>query len=263
MTVVLAAVDLKPTGRFVGRAARQLAQALDADCRAVFVRAAGSVEVPQLDDVRPCELVCVEGDPAKEIERAAADPSVVMVVVGARGAPGGPTPAGHVATAVVERARKPVVVVPAEPTRDVGRLDRVLIPLEGTTATSAPIVGIIGRLADAGVVPIVLHVFDVHTVPHFWDHVAHSAPCYALEFEARWWQAAHPVEVLLQRGEPARTVLEVAEQQDVDLIMLGWAQDLSPGHAAVVRRAIAHAHVPVLLVPVDPPQPGQVPEVTA
>jgi hypothetical protein len=37
---------------------------------------------------------------------------------------------------------------------------------------------------------------------------------------------------------------------DADLILLGWARDLSPGHAAVVRRVLEEAAVPLVLVPV-------------
>jgi hypothetical protein len=36
--------------------------------------------------------------------------------------------------------------------------------------------------------------------------------------------------------------------EDVDMIALSWAQNASPGHAAIVKSVLANAQVPVLLV---------------
>ena len=45
----------------------------------------------------------------------------------------------------------------------------MVLPLEGTPATGAADDGILRELLDAGVAPLVLHVFDESTVPMFWD----------------------------------------------------------------------------------------------
>jgi nucleotide-binding universal stress UspA family protein len=226
-------------------------------CRAVHVTGAVASCPPLGVDVGGTELMLVEGDPAAEIERVARDPSIGIVVVGARGDRAGPRPAGHVTVAVAERAGKPVVVVPAGPERGLARLERVLIPLEGTTDSSSAIVDVLAQLSEAGAVLIALHVFDTGTVPRFWDDPAHRGATYAEGFGTRWWPIADRVDVLLRRGEPGSTVVDVARSEDVDLIVLGWAQDLTLGHAAVVRAALDDAHVPVLLVPQrevpDPP----------
>jgi len=41
------------------------------------------------------------------------------------------------------------------------------------------------------------------------------------------------------------------EEEPADLIVLSWSQDLSAGRADVVRWALGHSTVPVLLIPVD------------
>jgi hypothetical protein len=51
-------------------------------------------------------------------------------------------------------------------------------------------------------------------------------------------------------------VLEVASDEDVSMIALGWAQDLARGQAAVVREVLGRSPVPVLLVPVRSAAPA-------
>jgi hypothetical protein len=41
----------------------------------------------------------------------------------------------------------------------------------------------------------------------------------------------------------------VARDVDADMIALGWAQDLAPGRASVVRWALEHTPVPLVLMP--------------
>jgi hypothetical protein len=86
------------------------------------------------------------------------------------------------------------------------------------------------------------------TMPMFWGHAAHASQGWAGEFKWRWC-GGRDIGVCLRRGEVADAVLEVAETEAVDLIVLVWTQDLRPGHATVVRAALHGAHVPVLLVP--------------
>jgi hypothetical protein len=48
-------------------------------------------------------------------------------------------------------------------------------------------------------------------------------------------------------------LLRVADQDDVDVIALGWHQNLFPSHARVVRHVLAQADRPVALVPLPDP----------
>ena len=45
-----------------------------------------------------------------------------------------------------------------------------------------------------------------------------------------------------------------AAQQGSDLIVLSWSQDSSAGRAHVIREVLGASSVPVLLIPVTPPE---------
>jgi nucleotide-binding universal stress UspA family protein len=245
---VLAALDDTPSASFVLTAARQIAELLGASCQAVHVRTHDSCLSQLAVELRGIQLRYTVGDVARELVHALEDPRISIAVVGLRNRVDGPRPAGHVSMAIVEVATKPVLLVP--PTERVVRpLRRVLVPLEGSALSSAPIIGPLGRLTDAGAVAVALHVFDSRTTPQFWDDVAHSADCYADEFTAHWCSGPTMTEVRFRRGDAAQAILDVASEADVDLIVLGWGQNLSGGHAGVVRDVLADAAVSVLLVP--------------
>ena len=180
-----------------------------------------------------------------------------MVAVGARAGAEGASPAGHVALSIIARAGDPVLVVPPRTNgrRPAPRIRRALIPLEGTAETSVAVTAALHQLAEAGVELVAVHVFDATTVPAFWDQSAHADEVYAAEFASRWCAEA-AVDLHLRRGTAPETIIDVAEDEAVDLIALGWAQDLSPGRAAVVRSVLAAAQIPVLLVPLSGPDRG-------
>lgn len=249
MTHILAAIDDTPAADAVLRTARGIGEMVGATCRAIHVAPTGRCASEFLADVDADELIVVSGDVGAEIERAAREPEVIMVVVGARSTIDGPAPVGHIASAVIERASKPVVVVPPRDGSPVRHVRRVLIPLEGTEESSLPLVDPIAMLTDAGAGPIALHVLDASHLPRFWDDAAHNLESYATEFIARWWQGPPIGDLELRRGSASTAIIDVARNHDVDLIALGWSQDLSPGHASVVRSVLTDATVPVLLIP--------------
>ena len=57
------------------------------------------------------------------------------------------------------------------------------------------------------------------------------------------------VRLELRTGVAGERVLDVAEAEGADMIALGWSQQLDPGRARTVRRAVLDAVVPVMLVP--------------
>jgi hypothetical protein len=54
-------------------------------------------------------------------------------------------------------------------------------------------------------------------------------------------------------------VPRTADELHVDLIALGWAQELAAGRAPVVRATLERASVPVMLVPVIVGAPSTLP----
>lgn len=255
MSTVVAALDGSTAAPAVMGTATGIASLLGADVEALHVREGD--RVPDVVAGARVPVVLADGDPVDEIVRALHRPEVVLGVLGARGEPAGPRPAGHVVTAVAERCDTPLLVVPPpEPDGDRGirPIRRALVPLEGSAHSSACLVGALRDLADAGVELVGVHVFDTATVPRFWDQPAHAGATYATEFASRWCDEPS-VEVRLARGPAAVAVIDAASAHDVDLIVLGWHRDLwRPGRAPVVRAALADAGVPVLLLSRSPPE---------
>ncbi len=175
--------------------------------------------------------------------RALDEPAAVLAVLAAHASP------RAACWRVVQRASKPVVLVP--PGAKVRRpaISRVLLPLNGTPESAVAVADTMGLLARAGVDLIVLHVFDAATVPRFWDQAAHAHQAWTEEFLARN-AAAAGARLELRSGSPGERVVDVAAAEEADLIALGWSQHLDAGRSRTVRRSVLHAGVPVLLMPV-------------
>jgi len=152
---------------------------------------------------------------------------------------------------VVERAAKPIVVVPPSVPSGHRPIRRVLVPLDGTAESATAVARTAALLAGAGVELLVLHVFDRATVPRYWDRPAHEQRVWEEEFLARYC-AVPGVRMEVRRGVPNEQVVKVAAEANMDLIALGWSQQLDRGRARIVRRTATDAHVPVLLVPIGP-----------
>ncbi|MBB5916701.1 nucleotide-binding universal stress UspA family protein [Nocardia transvalensis] len=150
---------------------------------------------------------------------------------------------------ILQRATTPVVLVPARVRP--GPITRVLVPLDGSDEAVHAVAETVRLFRAAGVVIIVLHVFDRGTVPAYWDQAAHAREAWEDEFLARYCSPHFPgpaPAVTLRSGHPGENVVDVAAEQ-ADLIILGWSRNLLPGRAETVRRTVADATVPVLLIP--------------
>ncbi len=252
MSIVLAAVDQSPTCDAVLAAARGFADLLGATVEVAHVREAGR-EVPRAAvEAGGFALRELEGDPAPVLVAHARRREADLVVVGVRDVADHDPPVGHLAAALVSTLSAPVLVVP--PPRDgdgVRRtFERVLVPLEGSEPSATAVADALERFTEAGMEIVVLHVFDADTIPRFWDAPGHAEDSFTASFSSRWCHE-HDVDLHLRRGAAPDAVVEIAAAEDVDLVALGWSQDLRPGHAAVVRAALADCGVPVLLVPVS------------
>lgn len=249
MTTVLAAVDPSPVTTAVVATARGLAELVGADVEALHVidEGTGGAEVaPAIDGV---PVRTVRGPVPASLVAALEAEDVVAGVFGARAAPGGRQPAGRTALHVLGQATKPVVVVPpgGAPSR---RLRRLLLPLEGTTPTSRPVHERLGPMLGQDVELVVLHVFTPATVPRGLDRPSRDLSIWGDEFAARHSPGAARVE--LRTGPVGPRVGEVCADCDIDLVVLSWSQDMSPGQAEVVRHVLGTSTVPVLLLPPVP-----------
>jgi len=164
-----------------------------------------------------------------------------------------PYSAGHAArlvTEVIQRCRKPVVIVPlGRHAHPPAAIERILVPLNGSIASAETVTGLVTMFRASGADIVVLHVFDPTTVPMFWDQPVHARQSWVEEFLRRYCNQPD-VRMELRSGRAGEHILDVAAAEHADLIALGWAQNLSAGRAETVRATIAEAAIPVLLLPV-------------
>lgn len=252
---VLAAIDAAPSALVILQVATALARALQTRLEAVHVAAGQPDRAGAYARRLGVEFRLLHGEPIPALQRAAAAPDVRLLVVGCRDRPAGPTPAGHVALALIEQLSKPVVVVPPQTRAAAGNeLSRVLVPLDDTDEASAAVEPIVRVFAGSGLEVTVLHVFDEEHPPAFLDQSHHALEAWGHEFLAR--HADTGLKLVLRSGTPRRRVLDVAADEHVDLITMGWSQDLSPGHAHIIRELLRSSLIPLLLLPVGTDRHG-------
>jgi len=244
MTTVLAAVDGTQAARPVLQTATRLARLLQADTLAIHVGDDPGLSREVAEELGAA-LIVVAGEPADEIVRAGERPDVALVVLAVCGLPEGHAP-GDTARAVATRLSRPVLVVPpASAPRPT--LTRVLFPLDGNRGVSDALRPLIAAYVAVGFDVIALHVFQPDTVPRFLDR-PEDIDVWREEFLAEHC-AELGIRLVTRPGPTTESLLEVAVTEDVDIIALGWHQDLSPHHAAVVRKVLTTADRPVALIP--------------
>jgi Universal stress protein family len=251
MNKVIAALDASLAAQPVLQSAIALGEALGAEVEALHVTANGD-RVPRITAVEQhVELRVEHGPVAGVLIDAAQAEDVRALVLGARGSRLSREPLGSTALAVATSISKPVLVVPPDASHPEA-LRRVLVPLEGRAASHTPR-EIIALVEGVEIQVLVLHVLQEESLPLFTDQPQHEHPARVEEFLRRyapWGIGAVRFEVRVGRCE--ELVPLIAEQEDVDVIALGWSQELAPDRAPVVRAVLDRAHVPALLVPVHP-----------
>lgn len=246
---VLTALDNSPGAGPVAEFAGALARVLDAEVDVVHVRSDGVETARSAAEEAGHPLRIERGDPGTTLREEAGASDVAAVVLG-RSAEHHDGPVGAVALELLTTEPKPVAVVPSE-TANPGRLERILVPLEGTRSTSLAPRRTIELARDAGLEIVLVHVFDVGSLPSFTDQPQHEPAAWAGEFLARY-SPCPPEDVRLECrvGDPARQVVAVAREIDADVIALGWSQELAAGRARIIRAALEQAVLPVFLIPV-------------
>lgn len=249
MTRVIAALDNSAVARPVLETAVGIASLYRATVDAVHLREDSARTAQAAADAVGVELRSLAGDVLGPLIEAGREDDVVAMVIGTRGRRFGRRSLGHVALELILAVAKPLVLVP--PNGQIPfELARVLVPLDGTRATAVAVEHTVELACVAGVEVIVLHVYGEESLPLFSDQPQHELESWAREFLARYSPGGPGVRLEVRVGVPAEHVLRVAEETEASVIALGWSQDLSAGRAAVVRKVLEHAQIPVLLVPI-------------
>jgi nucleotide-binding universal stress UspA family protein len=209
------------------------------------------------------EVVVVLGDPAVEIVHIAEQTPIDMIVLGARGLTRRERWfVGSTSLTVARYAPCPVVVVRGR--GRTGRVRRVLVAVDGSETARAALrfVRIVHRPEDAHVG--LLHVLPAPTAsggrrrrrsaanrePGLDPRPA-DADAVLADAAAVLGETGRPVEQLVSEGDPAREIVRIAEDRDVDLVVvgargLGTLERLLLG--SVSETVLHHAARPVLIV---------------
>ena len=251
MTIVLAAIDPSAAARPVLETALRVGRLTAADVEAIHVDE-GAADLPRsLASRAGIPIRIASGPVGPTLLAAFTSPDVVVGVIGARGAPAGGPTAGRTALHLLERLDKPLVAVPVEASDHGGPIERLLVPLEGTDESSLPVADRLASLIVGDIDMIVLHVFTRETMPRILDRPVRDLQLWADEFGARYGPAGARIECRV--GLVAEQVAHVVAEETVDMVVLSWSQNASPGHAEVVRSVVAGSKIPVLLLPVSGP----------
>ncbi|HVA74803.1 MAG TPA: universal stress protein [Acidimicrobiales bacterium] len=245
--VVLAALDTTTASRPVLETASRMAEMTGAQVEAIHVTDGPADMLDLLAGRAAIRLRRLSGPVEPAVLEAMAAPQVIAAVIGARATPGGRRPVGRTALRLLRQTTKPVVVVPPNALSP-RPFKRLLVPLEGEQSSSQPIIDALWPLLVAEVELIVLHVFTDTTLPRMLDRPHRDLDLLGAEFLASQCPPATRIE--LRTGPVAARVAEVSDQHSVDLVVLSWSQQVSPGRAQVVQEVLGASLLPVLLLPV-------------
>jgi len=155
----------------------------------------------------------------------------------------------------------PVLFVPQK-AQVPDRLRQVLVPHDGTPATTLALDTASELVAGRRVEIVVLHVpapeFPAEPgslpAPRLVDHVGYDLPEWREEFSRRFFHRSLGLLLRLEVrvGPVAESIVDAAQRLPADLLVLGWQGVAGEGRAATVRSVCAASPCPVLLVAVTP-----------
>jgi hypothetical protein len=251
MSVVLAFLDSTGTARAVLDTAVYVGELSTSAVEPLHVRD-GGLETPETLAARAgLSLRVLDPPPGPALVAALSDRRARTAAIGARSTPGGRQPVGATAQYVLERALKPVFVVPPEVPAP-HRMHRALVPLEGDASSSSLVIAAAASLLGPSVELVVLHVFTAATLPAMVDRPEYDYEIVGKEFITRHLPGASRIE--LRPGPVDRRIREVAAECDAGLVVLVWSQQMGGERARVVRDVLGTSSVPTLLIPSPVPR---------
>jgi len=214
-------------------------------------------------ELRGASIDSRAGEPAAVILDAAQKLRARVIVLCTHTAAARPADVlGRTALAVLRGGVCPVVLVNPELPLSGWTLRRVLLPHEGSPATSDAVRpgAELARLAGAEL--IVLQVAAPGAAlpqergslvpPFYLDQPQHEWPAWGAELIQRLGcvcpLSGITVRLLLGHGNPATEILRVAREQSADLIVLAWKGRWAPERAETIKAVVREAPCPAMVV---------------
>ncbi len=206
-------------------------------------------------DLDGIELVKTEGALVAEIVRLASE-GTGAVAFGAR-----TTPApglGGVALALLGALDVPMLVV-RPGARPVGRLRRLVVPLEGSPSVSVAMQHADDAFCARGREIVMLHVVTSDSptepgslpAPRLVDQEHYEWASWQEEFAMRFSQCVEGGRhrVCVRVGDPAKAIIREVRELDAELVVVSWRGSMAEDRAPVVRALLEDSPCPVYLVP--------------
>ncbi len=203
-----------------------------------------------------------EGDPAARLLEISGLHPTSFLIVGADPSTGDKLGVGEVATRAIEESNAPVLVVRPGVT---AKLERILVPLDGTPSTACALEPVAELARAAGASLDVVLVGEAQHPPLSTEHGAmappqyvdqphHEWPAFSGEFVERFLHTlGHcpsdvPMRFFLGAGDPGDEILRYAHILRSDLAVLVWHGLASARHGAIFQSVVRRANCPVLIL---------------
>lgn len=258
---ILVATDGSEVATRATDSAIELATLLDSTLHVISVRENDSHDVDAIvedaasearNEGCTVETAVKTGRPSREIREYADEIDADLVVIGTHGRTGiRQVVLGSVALEVVRESRRPVLTVGAD-AEPIAPLDRILLATDGwsgsdgATEYALELADVVGASLQA------LYVVDVDTevaelAEGFESHGSQTTAAVVDRGEKRGLN----VEGTLARGETHDVILEYANQDETDLLVMGTESKSNLERlviGSVSQRVVPNAKVPVLTV---------------
>jgi nucleotide-binding universal stress UspA family protein len=167
---------------------------------------------------------------------------------------------GRVTGYVVRQVRDPVILVQPGRSARPWHLERMLLPHDGTVATSGAM-NAAGSLAHrTGAEVLVLHVAcsvprvagGTFAAPRYVDQPQHEWAAWESEFLERMTALGHPpaevrFRMFMVAGKPGPEIVRFADSHQVDLIALAWHGRWDAHRAQTLKCVLEYSNSPVLV----------------
>lgn len=255
--------------------ARSLAKALNLTLKIIFVSSEPLSKAELItelgltkQDVSKYIIVHLQGDISKAIINEAQN--AAYIVMGTHGQTKDMSKiAGRISSEVIQDADIPVLLI--KPDVDLvvengtWKPKKALIPLNGTPGAAQSLLPAIELFAKNNIEVDILHIISFHqeysrekgalSTPYYADSSHHEWVSWNKEFLRRFCPLMDNTNVkyslFVIKGNPAEEIFKFAQSHKNDFIAMAWHGDLGEFRAETLKKVIAEAKVPILLIEIS------------